>query len=828
MGPGWTGGAVSADKRRLTRAACVGAPKLSSIAASNLKIADFSDSQSTPDPTDPYRAIQAAGKRLQDDQRDVRALIEVVQLYARLGLRGPARELICLAPSALHADLNSATVGPSGRVVWGTRTELFEKNLQALQMRGISVDALRNAWNTERRVFELYVDSRDVQHVRVQIPAGGWQWAPALLNHPAIASAAPPPRDHGIQLPGPYLFDGVGLGLHFQKVWRESRNTFLGYNAAIFVIEPDCAAFAAILHLQDWGELLADESVFVFLGPNAQESFENTLSGDDNIPIPTLLFREPLIADRPAGRSARTDDAVQRIITRRDDAYAKTIEAWSRQPELHSTAYWNERFQSAWVRRERPLRVLAAVSMHTTFLQHAMRDALHAMEQLGCKTRLLSDPRSFEKISLAAHHNAVREFDPDVLLSIDHLRSQTFDRIPRGLPQLTWDQDNLPNAFSDAAVRAMGPHDVVVGLAHIEVVARGCAAPARFLASQMPTSERRFHPDQVDPARLAEFRCDMSFVSHASQTPLDFHAQERARLPSDPARTLLDHLFALCNSRPASAGSIDGGETRSLLRQAENDTGVRVADAAMRERLESWYVWRLCDRLFRHQALEWAADWARRTGRSLRIYGNGWERHPTLAPFAAGNVANNEDLIHVYAGSSINLQLMPAGFLHQRALDGLATGGFFLTRRTRADRRDDRLPRLWAEICDLGFGSIGELLATAPAELQTRFLDVGKSLGYDRSTAACTFEYLRFDRQWDYAEEVFADFASISFDDADTFESGAERFLQNPLERILVAKRMRETVIQRYSYTAKMTQFIHFLTDFLSQQATLESYSSFP
>ncbi len=801
------------------RRASLGASKLTSIANSKLKTADFPGLASIPGPLDLYRAIQAAGKRLQNDERDVRALLEIIQLYTRLGLRGPARELICLAPSALHADLTAATAGPAGRAVWGTRGDLFEKNLASLRGRGISVATLQNAWIAERSAFELYVDVNGVQHIRVRIPNGGWQWVPALVNHPLVASVAPPPRDHGTQLPGPYLFDGVGQGWHLQKVWRESRNTFLGYDAAIFIVEPDLAAFAAMLHLQDWQVLLADESVFVYLGPTAQESFESTLNGDDNIPIPTVLFREPLIGNRPAGRAADTDAAVQQIIARRDHAYAATIETWSQQPELLSTAYWNERIQSAWVRRERPLRVLAAVSKHTTFLQHSMRDALHALEQLGCRTQLLSDPRSFEKISLAAHHKAVREFDPDVLLSIDHLRSQTFDRIPRGLPQITWDQDNLPNAFSDAAVRAMGPHDIVVGLAHIEVVARGCAAAERFLASQMPTSERRFHPDQVDPSRLDEFRCDVSFVSHASQTPADFHAQERARMPSDPARTLIDRVFVLCNNRPASAGSIDGGETRSLLRQAENDTGVRVADAAMRERLESWYIWRLCDRIFRHQALDWAADWARRTGRSLRIYGNGWGGHPTLAPFAAGNVANNEDLIHVYAGSTINLQLMPAGFLHQRALDGLATGGFFLTRRTRADRRDKRLPRVWAEICAEELGSIGELLGHGSTELQKCFFEVGQSLGYDRSTAASTFEFLRFDRQWDYADEVFTDFASISFDDAATFESAVERFLRNPLERVLVTKRMRETVIQRYSYTAKMRQFVQFLADFLGQHA---------
>lgn len=766
---------------------------------------------------DPYRAIHASSKRLSENASDQQALLELIQGYVRLGLRGPARELLCLIPASSRGELAAAISGPSGRAVWGARNELFEWNLAAMQARGILIQPIRESWKEALRSFELYVDINDVPQVRFQIPDGGWQWAPSLAHHIAAAAAAPAPRDHQTQLPGPYLFDGIGQGWHLHHVWRGSRRTFLGYSAAVYVVEPNTAALAAMLHLNDWRDMLADESVFFFIGPEAVAHFEGTLNSDDNLPIPTVLFREPLVANRPQGRAAQVDAAVQRAIDARDQAYDATVQNWSRSADRQTSAYWHDRIQSAWVRRERPLRVLAAVSTHTTFLQHSMRDALCALEQLGCQTRLLSDPRPYEKISIAAHHQAVREFDPDLLLSIDHLRSQSFERIPRAMPQITWDQDNLPNAFSDAAVRAMGPHDVVVGLAHIEAVARGCAAPTRFLASQMPTSERRFSPTRVDRTRIDQFRCDISFVSHASQTPMDFHTEERARMPDDPGRTLLDRIFALCIGRPCQAGSVDGGETRSILRQAEQETRVRVADPAMRERLESWYIWRLCDRIFRHQALEWAADWARRSGRSLRIYGRGWDRHPTLASFSAGNVANDEDLIQVYAGSVLNLQLMPAGFLHQRALDGLACGGFFLSRRTRADVRDARLPRVWREIGNFGYQSADELLAGGQSGLVSRFLEIGESLGYGRSRAACTFEFLRFDRQWDYAEEVFADYPAIAFESASGFEAAAERFLNNVPERRAIADRMRAAVIQRYSYGAKMRQFVQFLADFLSR-----------
>jgi hypothetical protein len=276
------------------------------------------------------------------------------------------------------------------------------------------------------------------------MPDGGWQWAPSLADHPGLAAAAPAPRDHRTHMPGPYPFDGIGQGWHLEKIWRGSRNTFLGYSAAIYVVEPDLAALAALLHLNDWRDLLADDAMFWFLGESAVERFQAQLLADDNLPVPVVLYREPLIPDRPADRAARIDAGIRQVIGSIDARYTDTLAQWKTVEEQRDTAYWSERIRATWIRRERPLRVLAAVSTHTTFIQYSMRDALHALEQLGCQTRLLTDPRPYEKISVAAYHAAVREFDPDVLLSIDHLRNPKVERIPRDLPQITWDQDNLP------------------------------------------------------------------------------------------------------------------------------------------------------------------------------------------------------------------------------------------------------------------------------------------------------------------------------------------------------------------------------------------------
>ena len=93
----------------------------------------------------------------------------------------------------------------------------------------------------------------------------------------------------------------------------------------------------------------------------------------------------------------------------------------------------------------------------------------------------------------------------------------------------------------------------------------------------------------------------------------------------------------------------------------------------------------LIDRVLRHQTLEWAARWATSRSRTLRIYGRGWERHPTLHRFACGELEHGEPLRRLYQASRINLQINAYGSLHQRLLDGLASGGFMLSRYVPAD-----------------------------------------------------------------------------------------------------------------------------------------------
>jgi hypothetical protein len=244
--------------------------------------------------------------------------------------------------------------------------------------------------------------------------------------------------------------------------------------------------------------------------------------------------------------------------------------------------------------------------------------------------------------------------------------------------------------------------------------------------------------------------------------------------------------------------------------------GLKAIDEQARARLQGWYMWRLADRLFRHEALGWVAEWAARTGRSFRIYGNGWDRHPTLAPFAAGPAANGRELLCVYRASRINLQLMPGGFIHQRALDGLAAGGFFLTRQVPADLRGRTLRRLVQRIDELGVISSDALFSASDPELRALLRNY---LGPHVASAACcaadVLTALKVNAELLHPDEAFPGFEEIVFDSSQRFAHLADRFLADDGARARIAAAHRQTVLRHFSYAVAVDQFLRRMAGYL-------------
>ncbi|MCH8241496.1 MAG: GDP-mannose 4,6-dehydratase, partial [Planctomycetes bacterium] len=122
-----------------------------------------------------------------------------------------------------------------------------------------------------------------------------------------------------------------------------------------------------------------------------------------------------------------------------------------------------KRFAEALSGQGPPLRILAAVSTHTTFLQYSLRDAQRALQSLGHPCWVLTERQPYEILSPLTYHQAIREWNPDLFLVLDHIRPEFQGILPTNLPMLTWDQDQLPHVFTRANIRRIARQDFLVG-----------------------------------------------------------------------------------------------------------------------------------------------------------------------------------------------------------------------------------------------------------------------------------------------------------------------------------------------------------------------------
>jgi hypothetical protein len=91
------------------------------------------------------------------------------------------------------------------------------------------------------------------------------------------------------------------------------------------------------------------------------------------------------------------------------------------------------------------------------------------------------------------------------------------------------------------------------------------------------------------------------------------------------------------------------------------------------------------ERQFRHQALVWAAAIARSRGWRMRLFGNGWDRHPGLAEFAAGPLEHGEALRASYQSAAVHLHMSTYSVVHQRVMECALSGGFPACRLQRRE-----------------------------------------------------------------------------------------------------------------------------------------------
>ncbi|MBN1490086.1 MAG: hypothetical protein JXA69_09230 [Phycisphaerae bacterium] len=778
---------------------------------------------------DSYAFLRAVLPRLCEAPADAELRLQVVRHYAMLGLVGPALEILEALPDEVRAlpDVAQAIAQfesvPSGQVPWSRIRPQFEANLAVLGERLPALRALPQVWADYESRLELFQCRDGNFQISWINNSGDRQWLPQLLDHKGQADQTEIPRDKNELLPHPYVFEGLHYGWLFERVVKETAKTFLYYRPAVYVLEPNTAALAALLHFHDWAELLADPRILIFTGPECGEQFREALVADDQLPLPMHCLRmaqwggpaiESAVSFVQAAQDAR--------VTVLDDLQAKVTAMY----DDCDAAFWARRFAGA--SEQDPLRIMFVVSRHTTYLKYAMRDLARAFEARGMKTYTLIENADHAKVSAVTYQRAILDFKPELFFLIDHFRAEYRGAIPANVPFVGWIQDQLPNLYSREAGASLGPLDFFIAPHLTEFIERYGYPAENGMVWTMATDDRVYSAERMSEAELSPYRCDFSFVSNQSKVPWLFHEERREAFKEDPAAMrLVDQLFgALLQDmyeQPRTMCSDLGVLHARVLQQS----GLKCATREAEDALLNFYLWPIAELLFRQRTLEWVADYCDRQGLTLRLYGNGWEEHPRFSKYACGFAGNGQELRAIYQASTINLQITTHGAVHQRLLDGLAAGGFFLIRFSPHDVVHEVAERILAEVDRTGIALDTQHAEAEAPELYEAYCALVAVYGKQRRNGTFYLSSAAIERFRELAQSgyrrvagaVFERYGDVEFGLPHEFAQRADRFLADETTRAAIVSSMRAAVMEHFTYGAAVDAVVAFVRRRLGETA---------
>jgi hypothetical protein len=562
----------------------------------------------------------------------------------------------------------------------------------------------------------------------------------------------------------------------------------------------DLERFWVILHIQDWGKMLADNRLRLYAGENCVEQFRASL-------IEQVMCRWPKFSveiDRniwPEGASFQS--YYSEAVTRQNAELNRLQEQMERVYRDFSSQQLPELIRSG-----RTLRVMGITSRYTSFIQYSMRDWLAAFEKLGHQTKLLMETADHELPNNLAVASACAEFRPDLVVSIDHFREE-FMGIPAKVPAVMWVQDRMPTIYATEAGQQQGRLDYTIGYSMLELTQQFGYPASRFLPTMMAVNESRFVPRELTADEIARYGCEVSFVSNATMSA-DEVMREVKTQQSPLGAKFLDEVYARFRGIYDAGGSITSGDLmRTIIVQTAADMKVNTEiDSAL-----NLFTHRVNNSLFRHQVIRWVAE----MGVDLHLYGKGWENHPEFAKYAKGIADNQTQLPTIYQASKINLQVTPFGAVHQRLLDGLCAGGFFLLKSIVADELELILREMdhWCRQRNIRSGA--EMVARQDAALQKltrRYAELdgvnplSKPDYYFGALGECALSgYTRTaNTLWENSERV-------TFTTREQLQSQIRHFLAHPEQRREIARSMRQRVLETHTYQSITRRLLKFISD---------------
>ncbi len=538
----------------------------------------------------------------------------------------------------------------------------------------------------------------------------------------------------------PLLLIGIGAGYELVELFDAQPKMFLWMKQPIYVAERSRDILRLNLEIHNWKKILASGRVFFFVGKKIEHQLRDFF-GNALRPLPsvTIIYKKTEQENQPF--VARVMKTVRSITENRKKEGERLSREINRYYDSLSDKDWQRVFSA---RRERALRIILMTSKFSTFAQYCTRDVAQGFEALGHQTRTMIEKDSIDRHSTLNTLRNVASFKPDMLFIIDYLRTYFGSIYHKSIPFVCWVQDQLPNLFNEQAAKAIGKRDIVLaGLGSFEQQLLNLGYPNESLSCmRVPTNSKVYGPMNLSRKEREKYGCEVSYVSHHSVPPGKAFTDLLAQFSDSRIKEILKIMFELVKERFYNEKDCYNQEDYELLLlDVEKQKGNRIENSKAREYILREFSDGIGAAFFRQLPLEWIAG----EGYGLNLYGRDWERHPHLKKYARGVAHNGTELCKIYNCSQINLQLMQLGNLHPRVTDGLASGGFFLTKYHPDDYEE---------------GALGS------------YLDMDKDI--------------------------------IEFRGKDDLLRKVRFYLDHPEERRLIVERARKKVLERLTYSVSM------------------------
>lgn len=449
------------------------------------------------------------------------------------------------------------------------------------------------------------------------------------------------------------------------------------FRQRILIAQQDPGEFYNGLACADLGEQFGDERVLWFVGQDATSRMRSWLLERVTVAPAHCVVRSPLVRESASPPIEQiSQDVSDAWSSTRDDLIAQMVD-----PEKpRDLDHWKQRYTDA-ATDGTPLRVVVITSRFSTYIRHAAHDLCTQLDQSGHNATLLMEPDDFSVTTETYYLNAIREIDPDLIVTINYPRSMMRHHVPSDVPFVCWVQDAMPHIFDHDQGCAFGELDFMVGMVDRSLHEAFGYPSDRLRWLPMSASTEKFTADQSVSVRS----CDIAWVSHHGASLEELHHQLlRGLLSGFPGAP---EVLKAMPERIAGITSQPTSFVQSELAQLAQDPTLKAAfstspptngDALLRS-----YINQLAERAFRLETARWAVSIAQRRSWVLRLHGNGWDSNPEFRAFAAPPLTHGEELSRFYQRAGVHLHASLTQPLHQRVAECTFAGGLVLARVPR-------------------------------------------------------------------------------------------------------------------------------------------------